>query len=193
MRNKDELDLLLDSALSTYAAERPNPGLEQRVLARVARESTEYKSHRRHLPLLWSIALPATACLLVGVAVLKIPRQPSGQLGHSQASRQQIVSTRNKETPADDHKSVRSVVRPAPLTNHKHPLVIASAAARPKLDVFPTPQPLTPQEQALLRYAVQTPEAQQIALVATQSSKDTPLSIAEIRIPPLETPEEGKN
>jgi hypothetical protein len=63
----------------------------------------------------------------------------------------------------------------------------------PKLNVFPTPQPLTPSEKALVTYIAHAPEAERNALVDAQKQMDAPLSIAAIDIQPLEPPEEGGN
>ncbi len=70
MPENDELDLLLDSALATYADPGPNSGLEQRVLAglEAARRSGEHHPRafagtRRWLP--WAIAVPVAASLLI--------------------------------------------------------------------------------------------------------------------------------
>ena len=39
MGNSDELDILLDSALTTYADPGPDSGLDQRILTRISTEA----------------------------------------------------------------------------------------------------------------------------------------------------------
>jgi hypothetical protein len=69
----------------------------------------------------------------------------------------------------------------------------AKSAPLPKLDVFPTPQPLTPQEQALAVFAIHGPEPERKALAKAQQQIDAPLSIAAIHIPPVQSPDKGTN
>ena len=64
-------------------------------------------------------------------------------------------------------------------------------AALPKLDVFPAPQPLTPQEQALVTYISRASAAKIQALIKKQNEPEQPLNISALRILPLEPPDEG--
>jgi hypothetical protein len=56
----------------------------------------------------------------------------------------------------------------------------------PKLDVFPTPQPLSPQEQQLAEFAQQGPPAEKQAVIAVQQHLGDPLQIAELSVLPLD-------
>jgi hypothetical protein len=69
----------------------------------------------------------------------------------------------------------------------------AKSAPLPKLDVFPTPQPLSSQEEALVSFAAKAPERERESLIAAQQEEDAPLSIAAIEIKPLEPPAGGAN
>jgi hypothetical protein len=60
-------------------------------------------------------------------------------------------------------------------------------APLPKLDVFPTPRPLTAEEQALAVFISHASDAERKALIESQKQFQAPISIAAIRIPPLET------
>jgi hypothetical protein len=81
------------------------------------------------------------------------------------------------------------VVRSAQATS---PVQNAQAAPLPKLDVFPTPQPLTAEERALVVIVTQTPLPAREALVEAQSLDAQPVRIAEIHIPQLEPPDPGQ-
>jgi len=59
--------------------------------------------------------------------------------------------------------------------------------------VFPRPNPLSPEEQALYAFATQVPEEQRQAVLAAKQSDDAPLNIAAIRIQPLDISDTGKN
>ena len=86
MREKDDLDLLLDSALATYADPGPESGLEDRVLATLsaARSSGERRRlfgspRRRWLP--WAIAVPVVTCLLaLWLSIGRTVHAPTTQL-----------------------------------------------------------------------------------------------------------------
>jgi hypothetical protein len=198
MRDKDDLELLIESALSSYGDPGPCSGLEQRILARVtnARALAEPEPAHRRRWLLSLLALPAVACLLL---FLVVPRTPRHEV--NQAKQPHRVERPAPELPAF---VAHQTAQPASGHSRRARQIVASRAVAeqqfalnssplPKLDVFPTPRPLTTQEQALVFVATRTPESQREALVKTQKPNDSPLSIAAIHIPPLETPEEGKN
>jgi hypothetical protein len=63
----------------------------------------------------------------------------------------------------------------------------------PKLDVFPSPQPLSPEEKALVSFAARAPEPVRQALIDAQTQADAPLNIAAIEIQPLDPPDQGGN
>lgn len=62
-------------------------------------------------------------------------------------------------------------------------------AQLPKLAVFPTPAPLTPEEQALMRFAEQAPAGTQHAVLEAQKHLGDPITIAKLRIRPLDADE----
>jgi hypothetical protein len=167
--NENHLDLLIDEALSTYA--EPRAGLEARVLSHLAAQP----SRRRWLP--FAIAIPiVAACAILLVLLFSRPApQPSAPQAHNS----QPVPQPNQATP------------PA-LMPHNHmpqPRIIATRTALaplPKLDVFPTPQPLTPEEQALVRFAIHAPASEVKSIEEVQQKKDELPHIAEIQIPQLE-------
>jgi hypothetical protein len=183
MRENDDLDLLLDSALKTYAESEASPRLEQRILARIAAEPS---SAQRSRWLHWAVALPLAACLLLIVLFVSQHREPS-QIAHESSAPSSPVSVlRAEPNPAQVH---RGRTRP-PLRTASPVLVAGRNAPLPKLDVFPTPQPLTAEERALVVIATQTPVPLRKALVEAQSQPDAPLHIAEINIPPIKPPDQ---
>ncbi len=195
MCHDNDLDLLLNSALSTYADKGSDSGLEQRILARVAhaQATAEFRAAgRRHwLPRI--LALPVAACLLLFFTMPRTARQTTETSKHSQSQTQQVISSLDQQSapvlPKSIHRTAKSAARP----EHEKASSATIAPPLPKLEVFPTPQPLTPQEQALLRYTTQIPEPQRAALLETPKPVDAQLNIAAIRIPPLEITEDAKN
>jgi hypothetical protein len=194
MHEEDHLDRLLDSSLSSYGDPGANSGLAERILARVSREqsSDRFAPRWRSRFLLWA-ALPAAACLLLTVFVWKSAVPPAIRPSTHQPNAASVTS--KSQTP------VIAKVRPAQTiptravrgTMSRRAVAVAGSAARPKFDVFPLPQPLSPEEQALYAFATQVPEEQRQAVLAAQKKDDAPLNIAAIHIQPLEIPDTGKN
>jgi hypothetical protein len=193
MRENDQLDLLIDAALATYS--EPRAGLEDRVLQALAAERQpgaampqSISLRRRWLP--WAIALPVAACALL--ALLIQLREP-----HREAQ------ARIPSSPLPSHDSSRltaiaAAKTPAPISHRARPSASRTApelqvATLPKLDVFPTPQPMTPQEKALFESTTRASKSQLMALVTAQHHPEGPLTIAAIKIPPIEPIDEGNN
>jgi hypothetical protein len=196
MPDKDDLDLLLDSALSTYADPGPDAGLEQRVLARIAAAPTspERKQAPRRPWLPWAIALPLAAglaLLLLSNPKIKYSPSPQTQLAHESVPPPALPRA---GAPAETHSESPRITKKPAATPRQQPLAqVANAVPLPKLDVFPTPQPLTLQEQAFAAFAVHGPEPERKALATAQQQIDAPLSIAAIHIPPVQSPDRGTN
>lgn len=210
MPEKDALDLLLDSALATYADPGDNAGLEQRVLAAVAASRAEQaaavKPRRRWLP--WAIAIPVAAGLLILWLSEKTVHAPSTQpqmAVHQDAARSepQIAEAPKPDhakhpSGAKAHRDVAAVSAPfgfaqGRLKSCPDTGLHCRGASLPKLDVFPTPEPLTDQERTLAAVADAGPPSQREALIVSQQHADAPLSIAALNIPPLATQGEGQN
>ncbi len=176
MPDRDSLDRLLDAALSNYA--EPAPGLDRRVLARISAADAP----RRRFVWLWPAAIAAAALLLV------VEPWRSSLPPHT-APRATIAPP-----PA------RAAVEPPPaprlapprLQHTAAPRAIAAPAPLPRLDIFPAPTPLSPQEQALARLIAQSSAKERNTLIAAQQEADAPIRISAISIPPLQPPDEGK-
>jgi hypothetical protein len=194
MREKDDLDLLIDSALATYADPGPDSGLENRVLAALSAIHAEPPTvitprPRRWLP--WAIAVPIAAGLLF--LWLSIARNKPLPASEPQQARQSAPGP--IAPPAAPSNEVRRAVprrHPVRIPQPSSSVQTAQAAPLPKLDVFPTPQPLTTEERALVGVVTETPLPAREALVEAQSLDHQPIRIAEIHIPPLEPPDQGQ-
>jgi hypothetical protein len=186
-----QLDLLLRSALATYAEPASDSDLVNRILVRVSAESGPAPA-RRWLP--WAIALPVAAGLLALAFLFG-----SGQMHMPARDQNQAhISSRLPNATAQAHPSATlnssEVRRAKSLVARPRPvLAAAKPAPMPKLDVFPTPQPPTPEERALADVATQTPKPELQALVEAQSQAGAPLSIDPIQIQPLNPPDHGGN
>jgi hypothetical protein len=194
MRENDQLDLLIDAALATYS--KPPAGLEDRVLQAVAEAQLASPAIsnqavfpiRRILP--WALGLAAAACVLLALIIHNFGTRPETQ-AHSNsslqpqrtASRPGVIATSERHTSLA-HKPKAQARRTAPG---------ALVATLPKLDVFPTPQPLTPEEQALSVYAGRVPKPELEALARAQAQDEKPFPIATAHIPPIRQPDDDQN
>jgi hypothetical protein len=195
MRDKDDIDLLLDSAVSSYA--EPGPGFEQQILDRLAVERNAGRApaemrtprhlaphHRRWMP--WAIALPLAACLIIFLILAHKPSSPSDipQLARLPESALGTAETL-RHLPPLHRRSRPSKASP--------PSLVTAKSQLPKLDVFPSPQPLNPQEHAWVDFVSHAPEPERKALLDASRRSDAPLAIAAIEIPPVPSPTQGAN
>jgi hypothetical protein len=170
---RDELDRVLDAALAKYAAAQPRQGLEERVLAnlRADRAKVPYRAW-------WHWSVMALTAAIVIVAITFAWR--SGERPHPLVADHLLIRTPSVEQPGPRvaAKTGANNVHPeapSPATRratHRARREVA-AAANPKLDQFPSRQPLSEQELALARYVSEFPqEATLIARAQEEYEKE---------------------
>jgi hypothetical protein len=155
---KNVLDHELDAALTKYAAVEPRAGLEERVLANLRAEQSGVPVRAWWR---WSVAV---AVLIVVVALSWRWERPSHPVVAVRPANPTQASQQRKQFVSN---GVRSGVRRRTSNPARKKIRSASpvvVAAGPKLDQFPSPQPLTEQELALARYVRDFP--QEAALIA---------------------------
>ena len=148
-----DLERWLDDALAQYAAGEPRSGLEDRVLARV----TAQESRKRNLG--WrDVVVVASAAILAFVTFWAGRYQPNPVAEKSTAVEAPIQSANViPEIPA------RSLGH-TPGSRRPNRNVIRRTVSTPKLDQFPSAQPLNDQEKMLARFVQQFPR--KAALIA---------------------------
>lgn len=199
MHDHDELDRLVDLALTTYADPGPDSGLEQRVLLRIAGEN-------RLVPALshlgwfrtWrslAIAAPLAACAILLIFAVSRFFHPSPQ--PPTVTRQIIApaqSTHGSTSALTAHSTDLHEQNPV---HHRPKSLLAMhralQASLPKLDQFPAPQPLTQEEKALIALATQYPNRAGSLFADHPPQEPEPLTIVAIKIAPIETPSPGDN
>ena len=178
----DELDRMIDAGLSTYG--EPRAGLDKRVLAAVA------VARIPHTPRLsnwrvWALGVPAAACILIGLFVamrfVTTPHAHEVQTAHATAATAARNAVPFAAAGALRHHATHASVR---VSIHAH--APAHAQSLPKREVFPTPQPLSPEMQALVTYLAEAPEKERQKLVEFQAQQDAPIRIAPIQISPID-------
>jgi hypothetical protein len=186
-----ELDRLISASLAGYGDPAPNAELARRILAQIATEPPHVATHRLSR---WAIVLPIAACLIVAFAFfeLRVVHAP-GNL----ADRAHVVASSRNDPPvglaqAPAHQSPREKGPTAARNDAQRELAFVMAKDKahplPKLDLFPTPQPLTPAERALLQFVSSAPDSEGKPMIEAPKQADMPLTIAAIKIQPIELP-----
>ncbi len=190
MPEDKEPDVEINAALATYAEPKADMELAGRILDRMAAEPARPPRLRR---LGWAVALPAAICVLLLVRSgpktakpdVAAPEQ-TARLGNraAQLGDRARFPARPRTAVVAREQTGRRIHRPQP---HPSLLTVDGLRALPKLDVFPTPEPPTPQERALAVYVAHLPPAEQRAL-ARSEQEPVPLTVASIHTLPLATP-----
>jgi hypothetical protein len=149
----DALDRELDAVLARYAAVEPRAGLEARVLANL---QAEHELSSAHAPWGWPQVTTLAAAVMILAAVLiwisgrrtwavhhESAATPHAQVAWNGANRPERPPTPAVTSKASSHSA-----------HHAHRL----ARTVPKLEQFPSPQPLSEQEQLLANYVAEYPE-----------------------------------
>jgi hypothetical protein len=146
----DQLDRMLDATLAKYTAVEPRAGLEERVLANLRVEQAQVTSHPW-----WRWSAVAAAAILV-VAIMLTWR--AGRSSHPATANHPAVTAPSANEPEIQvvlNSGTSQAPRPAQGINSHRSHPSSFIAATPKLDVFPSPQPLSEQEQILAAYVTQ--------------------------------------
>ncbi len=149
----DALDRELDAALAKYAAVEPRGALEGRVLANLQAER-ELSSANTQWEWPQVTALAAAVMILAAVLVwisgkrTQAVHHPSAATPHTQVAWNGANRPERPLTPAVTRKASGHSA------HHAHRL----AGTVPKLEQFPSPQPLSEQEQMLANYVAKDPE-----------------------------------
>jgi hypothetical protein len=157
-RKQDEFDRMLDAALAKYAAVEPRTGLEERVLANLRAEQARVPDDAWWR---WSAIAAVAAVIVVAMALSLRSDKPSHPVvANHPATPIQAPKERGTEILSIAHRSgtrpARSTTAPKPAMRPSPPEVAMARA--PKLEQFPSPQPLSEQEKLLQNYVAENPE-----------------------------------
>jgi hypothetical protein len=145
-------DRALAAVLAKYAAVEPPPGLEERILVKL-------RASPQPVNRVWSRwGLAAAAAVVIVAAVAWRSGRPSHPVTRNdppattQGLRQPETQVANRD--AGTFRAPRGHVPIRKAAVHPQP----NSAAHPKLDVFPSPQPLSEQEKILASYVATYPK-----------------------------------
>jgi len=170
------IDAVLDAALAKYAAVEPRAGLEERLLAnlRTGPEPVTGRAWWR-----WGLA-GALAAIVIVAATLRWKSGTSAHLpmaNHPTATEQIGRAANPPSAAAREHLFVNASARVphkggAIAVRRLAPRAQTVAQADPKLDVFPSPQPLSEEELALARYVRNFPSDAKLAAQEQAASEN---------------------
>jgi hypothetical protein len=171
-QNPDRLDLWLDTALREYGKAEPRMGLENRILANLAVERTGSGTRWWVFGTAAGMAALAIMVWLVGV-------------NHDKSVRKIASNTTSAGQNAGGAHRQSEVKRPAleaavQRRARPHPAKRVEMADGPRLSQFPSPRPLSEQEQLLERYVRDSPgEAEMVAQAQAERRKEIEKLVAD--------------
>jgi hypothetical protein len=177
--NRDqEIKEILEAALSSYSAETPRPGFEQRVLNRVKYDVRQPRAS-------WlrpALIVLASACLLLVIVSLPALRKPAANPSIA------VAGTKRFQALPSIAATVPLKVSEPSKPSRKRPGTEKLADRQrslPKLATFPSPAPLTTEEHALLVLATSRPQDVPKLLVRNSNPDEQSIQIEPITIKPL--------
>jgi hypothetical protein len=165
---QDSIDRVLDAALAKYATVEPRDGFEKRILAHLQTAPEPQKSAWR-----WSATVACAVAIVILVAVAwRWSGKPAPVVAHDSPG---AVQNTPRGPQITSNVGGRATIRPTlkPVSKHFAASPRASHKAYPKLDQFPSRQPMSDQEAALIRYVKEFPhEAVLIAQAQDEYEKE---------------------
>ncbi|HEV2322494.1 MAG TPA: hypothetical protein VGS10_00965, partial [Terracidiphilus sp.] len=155
-------------------------------LNRIASEAAS-APRRRWLP--WGMALPIAAGLLLFLVLFYrgANHPPTTSPRHAQVTPRSLAAPAEAANrPVSRPDLTRRIESPARIPRPRQVAAVDRSAPLPKLEVFPTPHPVTRQERALAQFAARAPQPVQEAL-ARSLEQGVPLTVPSIHTLPVAT------
>jgi len=173
-----QADCEFDDALAKYARVEPRAGLEERILANLRAEQARVPNPAGWR---WTVAIVLAAVVVAALVVGWRPGKSSRPLMVKRPSTSAPVPNdpRPKVAANDGAKQLQSAGQVSKRTaahRSRRPTVVATV--NPKLDQFPSPQPLSQQEEILASYVAQFHE--QAVLIARVANEELQRDRAEL-------------
>lgn len=200
---RDALDERIDAALRKYL-EAPQYSDPRIALARVKALAEQERERRSRWMWVWAASLAAALMIAVGAMVWlgsgrtnatrqahqvakSAPQELKAHPSQGQNGAAEVVPFQNA---GSGSSSLRRRQQRRSLTRDDKNLEFAAERTLPKQEVFPTPAPLSTDEQKLAAFLHQAPPALKEQVIAAQKQIDDPIEVAAIQIEPLDTSSE---
>jgi hypothetical protein len=200
MRSDERMDELMDAALRSYAEPGEIPAARV-VAARVMEWARSLEGRRRFWR--WALMVPATGCLLIALTgaiwtmwearvpeIAWVPKAP-GVMGSINDVRKGAKAQSSSSTfsaqlrSCPDTKSCKAE-SPSSRADDTSAMDEVPGMQLPKMEVFPTPRPLTAEEQTLMAFTEQATPTVKKQFVEGEKHLGDPIAIAELKIRPLD-------
>jgi hypothetical protein len=182
----DSLDRELNASLAKFTAVEPRAGLEDRVLAHMRAERERIPDRSWWRALCAAVAIAAVIIVTITL-VFRAERPHAPAIANRSPAPASTPATEQPARAASNEGTNAAYPQPSPRAARRAPRREAVAVAPPKLDRFPSPQPLTQQELALAHYVRQFPqEATLIAQAQEEYEKEIQQAMKDSR-PETET------
>ena len=181
----DGTDERIDTALRSYAEPAEIP--EARVFLARVMERARSEAPQKPTWWIWGAAAAAGLAVLLAVGVVWMMRSPR-RFENAEAPRAPQPAHAGITSPLPMKKPpsiVRAKTRPSRGAAGLRAVRTVAANQPPKLDVFPTPHPLSAQEEALLTFVRRAPPPLRKAVINDQQHWDDPLIVADMQKPLL--------
>ncbi|HVN21454.1 MAG TPA: hypothetical protein VMU05_21895 [Dongiaceae bacterium] len=163
----DHLDRMLDAALTKYASVEPRAGLEERILANLRGADVPVRETAWRM---WGFAATVAILLVIGMLGWRWSRPAHPPIAHHSSPAPHTPAVPESATREENARTEKKPARHRVVPRSQHEIV----AAEPKLDVFPSPLPLTTEEVALAQYVRDFPkEAQLVAQAQEDFDRET--------------------
>jgi len=170
----DALDRQLDAALAKYAAVEPRTGLEERVLASLRLANLRIEQQRAATRSWWRWPVVAALTAAIALTVSLVWRSAESTHRITVQHPPALAQTNAAGTEVANEGRSGSIPRPLKPVRTRKPHAVSHAvtvvAFAPKLDQFPSPQPLSEQETILARYVTKFPD--HAALIARARTEE---------------------
>ena len=166
LHDRDQLDELLDGALRQYGGVEPRPGLEGRVLARMAAGEN---SHPRKW-WTWTFA-GASAVVLAALWIVSGARTARAPRLAVRGTPAVAAITSNRQSVAPIAKAIVKATASLPPTR-RHKQLAAVRHLEPRLDHFPSEREPNSEERLLVNYVEQFPEEARLMAREQQRFED---------------------
>ena len=175
MKHEEELERILNEALTPYREAEPLAGLEERVLQRVHREGV------RRLRSGWRWGLVAAGAAAIAAALVTV----AVWIGLNTRAPRSITPAPIAQKPAPTARPQPAVAQDAALrpktgSRERHAVptaLLAGSRHEPMREQFPAPVPLTQQERVLVALARTDPAVLQALQDTNPSTEIAPITI----------------